>query len=132
MPRLFDNTPYGISVWARYLYERYACFRPLKRVAAWMSDQGLAISPGTLGSSVKRFVPLFKPVAKAIFDRQNEAAVRHGDETGWRIRSLRETGRSVRAWLWTSVTEDAVYFHSDASRSAEGREDALRRRHRHR
>ena len=119
VPRLFDNTPYGISVWARYLYERYACFRPLKRVAAWMSDQGLAISPGTLGSSVKRFVPLFKPVAKAIFDRQNEAAVRHGDETGWRIRSLRETGRSVRAWLWTSVTEDAVYFHSDASRSAE-------------
>ena len=85
------------------------CSRPLKRVAAWMSDQGLAISPGTLGNSVRRFVPLFKPLADAILAHQNEAAVRHGDETGWRIRSLREAGHSSRAWLWTSVSEDAVY-----------------------
>ena len=119
VPRLFDRTPYGISVWSQYLYERYACFRPLKRVAAWMSGMGLSISPGTLGSSVKPFVPLFKPVAEAILDHQNKAAVRHGDETGWRIRSLRETGGSARSWLWTSVTEDAAFFHSDPSRSAE-------------
>ena len=119
VPRLFDRTPYGISVWSQYLYERYACFRPLKRVAAWMSDMGLSISPGTLGSSVKPFVPLFKPVAEAILDHQNKAAVRHGDETGWRIRSLRETGGSARSWLWTSVTEDSAFFHSDPSRSAE-------------
>ena len=24
VPRLFDNTPYGISIWARFLFERYA------------------------------------------------------------------------------------------------------------
>ena len=35
-PRLFDNTPYGISVWTRVLFERCACFRPLNRVAAWL------------------------------------------------------------------------------------------------
>ena len=118
-PRLFDNTPYGISVWTRVLFERCACFRPLNRVAAWLSNQGLAISPGTLGDSEKRFVPLFEPVAEAILADQNKAAVRHGDETGWRIHSLREQGRSSRAWLWTSVSEDAVYFHIDPSRSAE-------------
>ena len=28
-------------------------------------------------------------------------------------------GRSSRAWLWTSVSDDAVYFHIDPSRSAE-------------
>ena len=119
VPRLFDNTPYGIGVWARVLFERCACFRPLNRVAAWLSDQGLAISPGTLGDSEKRFVPLFEPVAEAILAHQNKAAVRHGDETGWRIHSLREQGRSSRAWLWTSVSDDAVYFHIDPSRSAE-------------
>ena len=43
----------------------------------------------------------------------------HGDETTWRVQSLREQGRSSRAWLWTSVSEDAVYFHIDPSRSAE-------------
>ena len=118
-PRLFAGTPYGTSVWARLLFERYACFRPLNRVAAWLSDQGLPVSAGTLGDSTHRFTPLFEPLAGAILDHQNEAAVRHGDETTWRVQSLREEGRSSRAWLWASVSSDAVYFHVDPSRSAD-------------
>ena len=117
--RLFPGTPYGTSVWARILFERFACQRPLRRVAAWMTDQGLAISPGTLANSSKRFAPLFEPLARAILEHQNQMAVRHGDETGWRIQSLSETGRSQRAWLWISVSADAVYFVVDPSRSAE-------------
>ena len=111
--RLFPRTPYGTSVWARILYERFACFRPLRQVAAWMADQGLAIAPGTMASSVRRFLPLFAPLADAILAHQNEMAVRHGDETGWRIQALSETGRSRRAWLWISVSADAVYYLID-------------------
>ena len=118
-PRLFAGTSFGTSVWARFLFERYACFRPLRRVAAWLSDQGLPVSAGTLAGSTHRFAPLFEPPAAAILARQNEAALRHGDETTWRIQSLREQGRSGRAWLWTSVSADSVYFHVDSSRSAE-------------
>ena len=66
-----------------------------------------------------RFVPLFEPVADAILAHQNKAALRHADETGWRVQALRETGRSSRAWLWTSVSSDAVYFRIDPRRSAE-------------
>ena len=117
--RLFPRTPYGTSVWARILYERFACLRPLRQVAAWMTDQGLAIAPGTIAGSVRRFLPLFAPLAEAILAYQNEMAVRHGDETGWRIQALSETGRSRRAWLWISVGKDAVYYHIDPSRSAE-------------
>ena len=117
--RLFPRTPYGTSVWARVVFERYACLRPLNRVSAWLSDHGLPISPGTLADSAKRFVPLFEPVAEAILAHQNKALVRHGDETAWRIQSLREMDRSSRAWLWTSVSQDTVYFHIDPSRSAE-------------
>ena len=118
-PRLFRNTPYGVSVWVCVLFERHACYRPLKRVAAWLSDRGLPISPGTLADSMLRFVPLFEPVADAILAHQNKAALRHADETGWRVQALRETGRSSRAWLWTSVSSDAVYFRIDPRRSAE-------------
>ncbi len=117
--RLFETTPYGISVWACMLYERFVCLRPLCRVAAWMADMGLAISPGTLADSIKRFVPLFEPLAEAILAHQNEAALRHADETSWRVQAYREKGRSSRAWLWISVSNDAVYFHIDPSRSAE-------------
>ena len=46
-------------------------------------------------------------------------ALRHADETGWRVQELRGEDRSSRAWLWTSVSSDAVSFHIDPSRSAE-------------
>ena len=118
VPRLFTRTPYGTSVWACFLFERYACLRPLHRVSAWMSDQGLPISVGTLADSVPRFLPLFEPFDEAIRAHQSEAAVRHGDETVWRVQSLSEADRTSRAWLWTSVSHDAVYFHIDPSRSA--------------
>ncbi len=117
--RLFETTPYGISVWTCMLYERFVCCRPLHRVAAWLADMGLTISPGTLADSTKRFVPLFEPLAEAILAHQNTAALRHADETSWRVQAYREKGRSSRAWLWTSVSPDAVYYHIDPSRSAE-------------
>ena len=60
--RLFANTPYGTSVWARFLYERHACLRPLNRVADWLTGQGLAISAGTLADGA----PLFEPLSAAI------------------------------------------------------------------
>ena len=116
--RLFETTPYGIGVWTCMLYERFVCCRPLNRVAAWLADMGLAISPGTLADSIKRFVPLFEPRAEATLAHQNEAALRHADETSWRVQEYREKGRSSRAWLWTSVSDDAVYFHIDPARSA--------------
>ena len=119
LARLFPGTLYGTSFWARFLFEHCACFRPLGRVAAWYADQGLTISPGTLADSQKRFVPLFEPVAAAILAHQNRMAVRHADETGWRVQEFRETGGSSRAWLWTSVSRDTVYYLIDRSRSAE-------------
>ena len=119
VPRLFANTSCGVSVWSRVLYERHVCLRPVKRVGAWLGDQGLPVAAGTLAASVPRFVPLFEPLAEAILAHQAEAALRHADETGWRVQELRGEGRSARAWLWTSVGDDAVYFHIDPSRSAE-------------
>ena len=70
----------------------------LKRVAAWLSDRGLPISPGTLADSMLCFVPLFEPVADAILAHQNKAALRHADETGWRVQALREPPQRVSEW----------------------------------
>ena len=119
VPRLFVRTPYGISFWARFLFEHCACFRPVHRVAAWFSSHGLAVSPGTLANSRKRFAALFETLYEAILAHQNDAALRHVDETSWRVQELRGEERSSRAWLWTSVSADSVCFHIDASRSTE-------------
>ncbi|MDE0280632.1 MAG: IS66 family transposase [Gammaproteobacteria bacterium] len=118
-PRLFPCTHYGTGFWACFLFERYDCLRPLERVAAWMSDHGLPVSPGTLADSVKRFEPLFGPIAEAILSRQKEDGLRQADETTWRVQELRGEDRSSRAWLWVSATGEAAYFHIDPSRSVE-------------
>ena len=48
---------------------------PAGRVCrAGASAQGLTVSPGTLADSLKRFVPLFEPLAAAILAHQNKAA----------------------------------------------------------
>ena len=118
LPRLFTNTPYGISFWACFLFERYACHRPVNQVAAWMRSQGLSVSAGTLASSIHRFLPLFAPLSEAIFHRQGAFRVLHGDETSWRVQSFFADRGSSRAWLWVGISGDAVWFHVDASRSA--------------
>ena len=63
-------------------------------------------------------LPLFEPLWDAILAHQNTVELHHADETGWRIQALQEICKSRRAWLWTSVSHDAVLFHIDRTRSA--------------
>ncbi len=117
--RLFEHTQYGISVWALLTYERYRNLRTYRGIARLFSDHGIKISAGTLADSAKRLLPLFEPLYDAILAHQNEDRLRHADETGWRIQSLREMGGSQRAWLWVSVSKDSVLYKIDRSRSSE-------------
>ncbi len=119
VPRLFPNTPYGIGFRVCFLFECCACHRPLNRVAAWMRDQGLPVSAGTLASSIHRLMPLFAPLSLAILAHLKAAAVLHGDETSWRVQSLKAIRGTGKAWLWCAVCRDAVWFHVDARRNAE-------------
>ena len=116
--RLFANTPYGTSVWSLYLYERFACCRPLRQVAEWMTDQGLAISAGTLAGATPRLAPLFEPISQAIHDHLLAKDIVQADETGWRVSALDAIRGTSRAWLWSAASRDAVWFRIDARRSA--------------
>ncbi len=117
--RLFKGTQYGISVWAQLIHERYWNLRTYRLIERSFSDHGFKISAGTLADSAKRLLPLFEPLYDAILAHQNEDRLRHADETGWRIQSLREMGGSQRAWLWVSVSKDSVLYYIDRSRSSE-------------
>ena len=61
----------------RVLYERYACFRPLRRVSR-LAEQGLPMAPGTMAGAMKSLAPMFAPLASAILDHHNDMTVRHG------------------------------------------------------
>ena len=119
VPRLFGGTGYGTSFWSCFLYECYACHRPLNRVAAWMREQGLPVSAGTLADSIGRMAPLFAPLSEAILGHMKGAGTLHGDETGWRVQSLKGVRGTAKAWLWCAVSRDAAWFRVDARRNAE-------------
>ena len=104
------------------LFERYVCHRPLNRVARWLGQQGLPMAAGTLGNSVSRFVPLFESLGQAILDHQHQAAIRHGDETSWRIQSL---GGPLRPRLAVDLGQCGVLPQSLAQRRGGGQ--AIRR-----
>ena len=108
-PRLFPHTAYGVSVWHYLLYGMFVELRSLRSIARSLSDYGLPISAGTLGDSIGRLTRLFAPVSAAILVRQNEASVRHGDETSWRVQAWREGGQSKRSWLWIGLSPDTVF-----------------------
>ena len=116
--RLFANTPFGTSVWAMALLEKFRFHRPHRQVASWMTNHGLPMSAGTLCSALPRFEPLFAPLSTAILARVNAAPVQQGDETTWRIQERGLKGGSQRAWLWIALSADAVFYHVDPSRSA--------------
>ena len=70
VPRLFANT--GLSVWNWFLTETYALHRPLRSVPRQLSMLDFEVAPGTLGDSVRRFVPLFAPLGDAIAERSGQ------------------------------------------------------------
>ena len=107
VPRLFPRTLCGTSFWARFLIEHCACFRPVHRV------DRVDVRPradGLAGHDAGRGDPCAP---------EQGGAAPSGRRTSWRVQELRGEDRSSRAWLWVSVSNDAVSFHIDPSRSAE-------------
>ena len=119
VPRLFRGTDFGISVWAWVLMERFAFSQPYRRIAARLGGSGLSVSAGTLADRTASWIPLFSSLAKAIMERQNQAVVRQADETSWPVQEWARDRKSRRGWLWTSLSEDTVFYHVALSRSAE-------------
>ena len=115
---LFRNTLFGISVWSQFLYAHYCSRLSLQETARWFGDNGIPMSAGTLGDSIPRFIPLFAPLIEAIAARQNEAWIRYGDETSWRIQELHEQKGNGRAWVWIGLSDDTTLFKISPSRSA--------------
>ena len=121
VPRLFPRTMFGISVWARLLFELYAANRPLRRVAAWFEAQGLPVSPGTLSDGHDRIVELFAPLSAAILAHLQKAPVVQADEnTKAAKRILGKALGGMKDWELNS-DKAPPYAGAIAELKAEGR-----------
>lgn len=115
--KLIPKSNIGISLWVLILQRKFEFFLPLHRIVAELCSSDLHLATGTIIGGLRKLVPLFQPLYKALLKRNRQAKHWHCDETRWRVFARRD-GKAGFVWyLWVSVTEDSVVFLLDPTRS---------------
>lgn len=123
--KLIPKSPYGASVWAQALIEKYLFQRPVHKFIEAMHTQGLTLPQGTLTGGFKRLSPLFDPIVAEIVHRSRGETHWHADETGWRVFEEVEGKEGQKWWLWVFRTKSTAVFMLDPTRSATVPRDLL-------
>lgn len=116
-PKLIPKGLLGVSVWVEVLLDKYASYRPTERLLGQWQLLDFDVAAGAVAGGLQRLEPLFTPVYEAVLARNALAPFAHGDETRWSVFIEQEGKRGHRWWLWVVVSQDAVAFRLDPSRS---------------
>jgi len=118
--KLIPKGSLGISVWVMILIDKFLFQRPTYR---WLADlrltQGLSMAQGTVTDGLRRLMPLFEPVMKAIVEKNLTAEHWHADETGWPVYVKREGKPGYHWQLWVFQSRQAVVFQVEPTRAGE-------------
>lgn len=102
---------------ARLVHEKYVLGRPVQRLIAALSAEGLELSKGSLCGVLRAVSELLEPLDQAIRERNAKAAHLNIDETRWEVFEELEGKNGHRWWLWVFVATDTVVFHIDPTRA---------------
>ncbi len=108
---------------ASVLIDKFALARPVNKIIASLSMQGLEVSPGSLAGVLERVGVLLAPLNEAIAARVRSSSWWNCDETSWACffdpdAPERPDGRKRRWWLWVAKASDATLFVAAPSRAA--------------
>jgi transposase len=118
-PKLIPKGLFAIDFLANVLLEKYWLQRPLNKVCEQLASFGLDVSQGSLTSSLKRLLPLFRPLYDDIVEHCQLANRWQMDETHWKIFVDHEGKKNHTWWMWVALTTDACAFVIDPSRSSQ-------------
>ncbi len=115
---------------ASLLVDKFALARPVNKIIASLSMQGLEVSPGSLAGVLERVGVLLVPLKDAIASHVRSASWWNCDETSWACffdpdAPQRADGRKRRWWLWVAKASDATVFVVVPSRAAKVLETLL-------
>jgi len=115
---------------AQVLVDKFALARPVNKIIASLSMQGLDVSPGSLVGVLAKVAVLLAPLNEAIAAHVRSASWWHCDETSWACffdpdAPERADGRRRRWWLWVAKASDATIFVAVPSRAAKVLETLL-------
>jgi transposase len=116
-PKLIPKGYLGISVWVLLLLEKYAAYQPTYRFLALLRSFGVDLPLGTVTDGLKKLVPLFEPLYRALAEHQRQEHHWHCDETRWLVFSEQD-GKAGHNWsLWAFCSPQAVVFVLDPTRA---------------
>ncbi|MFH0899466.1 MAG: IS66 family transposase [Pseudomonadota bacterium] len=115
--RLIPGGILGESACAELLLDKYLYQRPTHRLLALLKTYGLDLAPSTVNDAFHELEPLFKPLYEGILERLQSNSRWQADETGWYL-FLKGAEKGGHWYLWVYLTQEAVYFHIDPSRSS--------------
>jgi len=118
-PKLFNRSPYGISIWEAVLLSKFQYCQPTNRLLNQYQELGLPISPGTIAGGLKKIKELFQPVYDALYNHQMTEDRFHNDESSWKVFENIEGKIGNRWWLWVSRSASVVYFQITPGRGAD-------------
>lgn len=117
-PRVLPKGIYGVSIWVEVLLDKYLHMRPTNRLLQDLRTRDLDLAQGTVTDGLKAVAPLFDPVYLAIGAKNLEEKRWHADETRWCVFATIEGKIGYRWYLWVFVSESAVFYILDPSRSS--------------
>ena len=116
-PKVIPKGLFTAMFLARLAYEKYVLGRPLHRIIAALTADGLEVAEGTLVGALQQIAPLLAPWAEAIEARVAASGYVRADETSWQVFAETPGKDGNRWWLWVFLTDEASVFVMDPSRS---------------
>ncbi len=117
-PRLLNRNDIGVSVWVEILLSKYLYAQATHRLLKDFSSLGYPLSPGTVAGGLKRLIPLFEPLTKAMLDKHLSERLFHSDETGWKVFEKIDGKDSYRWYLWLMQSPSVAYYRMAPGRDA--------------
>jgi transposase len=116
-PKLIPKGYLGISIWVLLLLEKYAAYQPTYRFLALLRSFGVDLPLGTVTDGLRKLVPLFEPLYRALAEHQRHEHHWHCDETRWLV-FVEQEGKAGHNWsLWVFCSPEAVVFVLDPTRA---------------
>ena len=114
-PHAVDEVPHGHlgpMTLAMMVMLKYHYVLPGNKIKAILKDLcGLTVSEGGIAQALQRLGRYLRVESEVILQKVREAAVKHADETGWKV-------NGVNHWLWAFVDEMWAYYKIDRSRGS--------------
>jgi transposase len=112
-PYASDEVPHGYlgpRALATMVWLKYHAVLPGNKIQAVLEDLcGLRVSEGAITQALQRLGRYLKIETAVILDAIRAAAVKHADETGWRI-------NGIGHWFWSFLAARWALIHVDPSR----------------